>query len=990
LNFDVEPNDEGLKSELPALQLLTAMGYQYFSRTELSKTRRDFREVLLYDRLETSLRKLNREIDEDGILEAMVKITESSYPYSLDIVETNEKIHAKLVGLSRSGGLEPITVRQNLGDGPVEKTIRLIDFDEPDRNDFVVTNQFILDGFKYPIRPDIVLFVNGIPLVIIECKSPSIPGPIEEAVHKNFQHYQTRGLGYERLFYYNHFMVATCGTLARYGTVGANVNQFARWSESYPLSDQDVEKLCGQKPREQEFLIAGMLSRSHLLDLLKNYVTYEEENNKKIKKIAKHQQYRAVTKSVSRLNLEQSISDKGGVIWHTQGSGKSLTMLWLATQLMFKFGNPPIIIVTDRRQLDRQIHNTFKICGFPEPEKARTAHHLSELLANPRGKTIMTTIQKFATEVPIHTDEKVIVLVDEGHRTQYKYNAEDMRMAMPNAVFFAFTGTPIDKKNKSTYKVFGPLLDRYAFEESKADGATLRIVYDGRLPNLFIEGGDTVDSIFERVFIDLDEETRGKLKSQYVTKESIAEASARIRKICIDLVDHYRKTILPNRYKAMIVAPSREAAVLYKRELDKLNAPKSRIIMTSILGERGKDGTNWDEYYLSPEQREAKADDFKKIEDPTKILIVVDMLLVGYDVPIVQVLYLDQGLKEHNLLQAIARVNRPFDERKTFGLIVDYSGITKELQKALAMFDEQDIQGALEPIAKELEELRQRHLNIMLYLKDLDVNNDNAIIEKFESADFRDKFEYDFKMFSKALDAILPSKEADPYISDFKLASKIRQMIRTYYGGVSFDLREYGKKVQQLIDDYIRSLNVSELINPREITFENFLSYAAKFESEEAKTALVKDKARQIIRELAPNNPAYYEKLRERLEKLIQEEESRRKETASYFSAFKEIYEAALHENKEREKLGFKAPFEFAVYEELQLIRQDQVTSKKLTEQILEKILPETRIIGWKDRVSSEKAITESVYDLLLENEFPEEKVGDVIRKIINLAKHHL
>ena len=311
--------------------------------------------------------------------------------------------------------------------------------------------------------------------------------------------------------------------------------------------------MCGgKKPREQEILIAGMLSKSHILDLLKNYVIYQSENNKSIKKIAKHQQYRVVTKAVGRLSLEEedNIADKGGVIWHTQGSGKSLSMLWLATQLVHRFGNPPIVIVTDRKQLDEQIHGTFKASGFPDPIPARSRRHLQELLSSPRGKTIMTTIQKFGSkESHIYTDQKVIALVDEAHRTQYKFNAEAMRAAMPNAVFFAFSGTPIDKKNKSTYRVFGPLLDKYSFEESKEDGATLQIMYESRMPDLYVEGPDSIDQIFERVFSGLDKDTKQKLKKQYVTKEKISEAPARIRKICLDLIDHYTKHIEPNGYK---------------------------------------------------------------------------------------------------------------------------------------------------------------------------------------------------------------------------------------------------------------------------------------------------------------------------------------------------------------------------------------------------------------------------------------------------------
>lgn len=983
-----DTEDEYNKSELPAIEQLRNLGYAFLGQKDLNKARRDYREVLLYNRIEAAIRKLNPELDEDGIRDALHQIEEQSFPYTLDHVDTNEKIRAKLVGLSRSGGLEPITVVQNFGNGPEDKTVRLFDFENVENNDFLVTSQFELQGFKEAVYPDIVIFVNGIPLVVIECKSPSIPKPIEQAVEKNFEKYQSPGLGYDRLFFYNHLLIATCGTLARHGSIGANVNHYARWSEVYPLGKEDIKSEFGND-REQEILIAGMLGKHHLLELLKNYVIYEVIGNRKVKKIAKHQQYRVVTKAVNQLNLKQKIADKGGVIWHTQGSGKSLSMLWFATQLMFKFGNPPILIVTDRKQLDEQIQKTFKQCGFPDPIRANSIRHLAELLSNPQGKTIMTTIQKFGAggdSSDIHTDEKVITLVDEAHRTQYKFNAEAMRAAMPNAVFFAFTGTPIDKKNKSTYRVFGPLLDKYGFEESKADGATLRIMYEDRMPMLFVEGGDTIDQIFERVFADLDETTKTRLKREYVTKEKIAEAPARIRKICLDLVEHYTKHIKPNGYKAMIVSSSREAAVTYKRELDKLNAPTSKIIMTSQLGEKGKDGSSWDEYYLSPAQREQESEKFKDPEDSTKILIVVDMLLVGYDVPIVQALYLDKGLREHNLLQAIARVNRPYDENKTYGLIVDYSGITKELQKALAVFEEEDIKGALEPSDKELEELEQRHLNAMVHLQDIDRNDDSAIISKFEPIAKRDEFEYDFKEFAKALDAILPDKKADPYIADFKFLSKIRQMIRTYYEGVGVSLRGYGKKVQQLIDDHIRSLGISELINPREITYENFMSYAAKFKDDQAKAALARSKARQVIEEFGSDNPTYYEKLRERLEKLIEAEKHRRVEIAEYFAIIRE----ALGEQEERKKLGFSEKFEFATYGELLAVKEVEEICKKTAISIYSQIKPETEILGWKTKTSSDKKISIIIYDALQENGFPEEGIDELVRKISDLARRLL
>ena len=996
MGFDVGTGDEAEESELPALEQLVAMGYEYKTQAELNMDKRDHREVLLYDRLEKAIRRLNPELDEDGIRDALEQIGEGSYPHNLDVTETNEKIRAKLVELSISGGLDPVVVTQNLGDGPTEKVVRFFDFGDPQNNDFLATNQFHLDGFKRYIIPDIVIFVNGIPLVVIECKSPTIPDPIGEAVERrNFNRYQQGGEGYERLFFYNHCLVATCGIQARVGTIGSTVNHFARWAKPYPMAEDDVGRLCGRKPREQEILIAGLLSKENLLEHLQNFVLYDTKGGRRVKMIAKHQQFRAVTQCVDRLNKETE--GKGGVIWHTQGSGKSFSMLWFAMQLMYEFENPPIVIVTDRKQLDKQIHDTFKKCGFPSPIRAESGEHLSELLKNPRGKTVMTIIDKFATQAKSFTEERVVCLVDEAHRSQYKINAEQMRVAMPNAVFYAFTGTPITKTEQhDTYRVFGPLLDKYGFQESQADGATLPIRYHGRMPRLCVEGGDTIDEVFERVFADAEPELKDKLKKQYVTKEKIAEAPSRIRRIVLDLVRHYTRYVEPNGYKAMLVAPSREAAVAYKRELDRINAPPSKIIMTSNPGERGKDGQSWDEYHLSPVQREQGAERFKSPDDSTKILIVVDMLLVGYDVPICQVLYLDHGIREHNLLQAIARVNRPYDGAKKHGLIVDYSGVTKDLQKALEKFDGGDIEGALTPLDELLPILRQRHADVMAFFDGTDMGKTEQIIEHFESAHRRDSFEYAFKTFSSALDSVLPGKEADPYMADFKSMSRARQIIRTYYEGSGHGTRQYAKKIQQLIDDHIRSLGVSELVSPMEITHENFLAFVKKGipQSKRAQAAIIKNKAIKVIEELRSNNPTYYERLYERLQRIIQDEEERRLKNANYFTdpeKFEEIYNEALAEEEERKKVfgNYEATqFEFSLYSRLSQ-SENRKRSIDLAKEIFAGIKPLTNIVDYKKNSGVEKEIRKIAYETL-KSDMEHEQILDITEKIVTLVRNRL
>ncbi|MCJ8306838.1 MAG: type I restriction endonuclease subunit R [Nitrosopumilus sp.] len=989
--FVTGTGDEIEHSELPALEQLVVMGYEYKSKNDLNKERKKTTEVLLYGRLREAIQRINPKLDSDGIDDALNQIKEDSFPFTYDTMDTNEKIRAKLVGLSQTGGLEPITVDQYDETGTVKKTVKLFDFENINNNDFIVTNQFELQGFKNPIFPDIVLYVNGIPLVIIECKSPFRRNWLEDAVEKeNFRKYRSTGNGYEKLMFYNHILVATCGTQARHGTISSDVNHFqnSRWSSAYPLTIQQVEEKYG-KSREQEILIAGMLERSHLLDLLKNYVLYQTIDNKRIKIVAKHQQYRAVTKCAEKIKTADN--RRGGVIWHTQGSGKSFTMQWVARQAI-EYGNLPLVIVTDRRQLDKQIHTTFSEVGFPSPEKADKSKQLAEFIKSPKGKTMMTTIQKFE-EITDTTDERIIVLVDEAHRSQFGTGAGAMDKAMPNGIYFGFSGTPIDKEDRSTYKVFGDLIDKYGFEESKADGATIPIKYVGRLSNLFVEGDESIDVLFDRIIgseQNMTPELKEQLKKEYVTKAKIAEAPQRIKKIAFDIVEHYTNNIQDNGYKVMIVASSRESAVLYKEELDRLHSPPSKIIMDQKIGEMGKDGKSWDKYYLTDTQKRQAEDSFKSPDDPTKILIVVDMLLVGFDAKIVSVLYLDKSLREHSLLQAIARVNRPYDEWKTEGLIVDYYGVTKNIQQALEIFDSDDIKGAWESDDQQLIILKLHHAEIMNHLKGLDRNNLEQIIEVFEPVDKRDTFEEDFKKFSKVLNSQMYKKESTQYIPDFKDLCKIRQLLRNAYEDPKVSTRKYASMIQKIIDDAIRSTGVSELIKPMEITFENFLAYVSKFKSPRARTALIKNKAEQVIQENYSHNPVYYEKLWVMLMRIIDEEKKRRKINATFFdpeteNKVKEIYEKALAIEEERKKLGFERDIEFSIYGLIEQYKEDKDNSIKITKALSEKLLPETEIVEWYNKPSVKRRTEEITYDILESFGIPEDDITTLSEKILML-----
>jgi len=930
MKFRIEDNDEGRKVELPALKLIHALGYKYIPNYELNmpEEREDHREVLLYPRLKKALKHLNK-LDDDGIEEAISKIHEDRFHISKSMLDANEEIRIKLIGRSTENAIaQPITVKQ-YGKGGIEfPTVKFFDFENIDNNEFIVTNQFKHIGKRSDIEADIVCFVNGFPLVLIECKKPSTIDLMKTVWQENLERYQREGLGHEKLFFYNHVIMAISSIQARYGTVKSNPNKYAKWTSLSNMSMKQLEKLAGREPTPQDIMLAGILKRETLLDMLKNFVLYEIEEHEKVKKIAKHQQYRVVTKAIDRIRSKKKVQDKGGVVWHTQGSGKSLSMVWFATQLYYKFGRPTIMVITDRRQLNKQIFDTFRSCGFPDPEKPKNRKQLTKILEAPKGKTIMVNLQKFdKPEKFVETKERIFVLVDEAHRSQYKWTAGYMRKAMPNAVFFAFTGTPIDKKNRSTYRKFGPLIDKYSFTESKEDGATIKVEHVGLMPELEIEGGNSLNEIFDNLFGHLPKAQQIEIRRKYGTKRKIASAPSRIREICRTIVKHYTTKILPNGYKAMIVAPTRAAAVTYKRELDKQTKLQSRIIMDSKKDEVGPDGHSWSKYYLPRQEALTKAEEFKSPDDPIKFLIVVDMLLVGYDVPIVQVMYLDKPLKEHALLQAIARVNRIYDATKDRGYIIDFIGVTRDLQKALEMFEEQDVEGALESIDDDLLELDARHKDFMQYIKGIDPSNHNDIAKRFDDEDEQENFEYAFKQFARTLEAILPDKEAIPYEKDFRDGCEIRALIRAWFYGDRPDLSEYGKKVQQIIDDHIRATGIKEIMEPREITYENFLAFAKKFKGDNrAKAALVKKKAIQVIKELSPDNPVFYQKLRERLDEIIQKEKDRRIDAAAYFKMLSEVYEDSLTGPEKIEKqTGIKDRFQLAIY----LLLQEKLSDSK-------------------------------------------------------------
>ena len=484
------------------------------------------------------------------------------------------------------------------------------------------------------------------------------------------------GAGAPELFDTNLMCVAHCGADAAFGALGAPENAYAGWKSIEPLTDEEFERRYGEPAEGQARLIGGLLNPSVLLDILRDFTVFQPERGRLVKKLPRYQQYRAVTSGVARILGGRTPEERGGVVWHTQGSGKSLTMLWLATKLRRSpaLRNPTVVVVTDRTQLDAQISRTFRDASVLEPERAASTRKLRELLRTSSGRTVMTTIQKFeevldapAGDLPHLNDaDNVVVMIDEAHRTQHGRLASKMRAALPNATFLGFTGTPIDKGfRRTTLGVFGGLIDSYTIPQSVDDGATVPIYYEARLPDLHVEGPETLDRLFDALFGEEPEETRAEIRRRYANRERIAQAAKRIEAIALDIAEHFKAKIQPNGFKAQVVVPSREAALRYAEHLNAFGLPAYPVITTA-----NNDGP---EFQVARDLNEDEiVGAFTDPDGEPQILVVVDKLITGFDAPVEQVLYLDRAIREHTLLQAIARVNRPYSRTQ--------DGVTTEKQ----------------------------------------------------------------------------------------------------------------------------------------------------------------------------------------------------------------------------------------------------------------------------------------------------------------------
>jgi type I restriction enzyme, R subunit len=930
LNFD-----ETKQSQLPLAEMLINMGYRYISRAEVMAERRgDTSAFILRDTAIKKFAEINHyehkgntyKFSEKDIAEVVDEL--ENIPLE-GLIDTSKKVYGMI--MPKTGG-KTIKV---FHDGSIEsKSFRYIDFEEPENNDFAVTVEFDATG-RSTIRVDIVIFVNGMPFALIENKKSSVE--IEEALS---QHNRNQNISYcPKLFVYPQLLIGANKDNLLYGTTGTPNKFFAKWKERELIEEEwkhreAFKKVLEQQVKEiiskpidqelytqiltdlngstyrhiqvtnrfvtsQDLATLGLLAKDRLLDVAKNFTLYDAG----VKKIMRYQQYFAIKKM--SLRTEQIEAHKygnkrrGGILWHTQGSGKSLTMVLFVKALIENpdINNPRVIIVTDRKDLDRQIKGTFTNAGLKKDViQASSGEHLIQLIKQQDLRVITTLVHKFQSASNkragfVDSDANIFVLIDEAHRSQGGDANLEMNRVIPNACYIAFTGTPLLKKDKSKLK-FGRFIDRYTIDDALEDEIILPLIYEGRYVDL-IQDKKEIDKQSDRLTKEMNIADRSKLQYQ-VKKQIIQDNPQRINEIAYDIEEHFLKQLTGSGLKAQIVAPSKYSACLFQKyfaESGKINTALVISDDNGIIDEKDDHKKEVDDYlkeikakYQSLLSYEKEViDSFKYNDEGVEILIVVDKLLTGFDAPRNTVLYLAKELQDHNLLQAIARVNRLYDNEalpKTAGFIIDYSENAYNLKTAMQLFgnyDEEDVKGTLIDVEDKIHELEKTYSELHDLFNGIDTD-DEAYLQFLSDNPTRQKF-YDhlntfLKVFSECMvleEFVHEFDHIDTYRLELKKFMNLRKTANLRYAE-QVDFKKYKLALIKIMDSNIKAEEVELLtrqisINDKEV-FEDAL---ASLGSDKSKAEAIAAQMSRTVKELMDKDPEYYERFSQKISKLIEE-----------------------------------------------------------------------------------------------------------------------
>lgn len=872
--------DERNHVEKPLLDQLRGLGWEIIDLTDEKQDpahtfRDNFTDVVMYPVLRERLKKINDWLEDDQIEEVAKQLT-ASFP-GTGLIENNQYTLHLL--------LENTSVSENRQTGDKSPTVRFIDFKTLDNNRFIAVCQFKVRilGTEHHIIPDIILFVNGLPVVVIECKSPKVKDAIPEAIDQILRYSEQRGArgeGSAPLFYLNQFVVATCRQEAKFGTITTHSERlFFRWADPYPRTLEDLDHGAGA-PNDQQRLVAGMLDRSNLLDLIRTFTLFStNDRGETIKIVARYQQFRAVKLGVQRLLEGSNPRERSGIIWHTQGSGKSLTMMFMVREMYCHstLSKWKVVFVTDRTQLEQQLSETSQSIGFTV-KVADSIRSLKDLLRSDSSDLVMAMIHKFReadltqTFPELNTSPHILVMTDEAHRSQYAMLGANLDKGIPNAARIGYTGTPIDK----TERVFGDYIDKYTMRQSIEDGVTLEIVYEGRTHNAEVTDQTGMDTAFADVFSEYNLQERLEILG-YGSREAYLEAKSTIQAKAVDMVTHYLTHVFPNGYKAQVVAVSREAAVRYKTYIDAalseafvalekdnpnhIDLERLKKLQTDVIISAGHNDLPYLKAYADKSRHEVSIKSFKLpfdgedegVTGDMGIVIVRDMLLTGFDAPVEQVMYLDKVIVAHNLLQAIARVNRVGGEGKDKGFVVDYVGVGHHLKKAIQISDEREEKDVIDALSfpeKELNELQATHREVMAFFEKhglTDLNDHDAFFDLFYDEDLRFEYMLAFKKFTKSLNLLFPAKDALEFMPVFQQFSEINVMAAKHFRDERLSMKGIPPKLRGITDDYLESKGIDLKVAPISILDQDFESQVGKRKRNKTKAAEVEHAIRHHL-----------------------------------------------------------------------------------------------------------------------------------------------
>ena len=1011
-------------SQIPAIELLQSMGYTYISPEDCEKQRGSKYHVLLKDILRGQLRRLNRytyagaenEFSAANIERAMDELDE---PLVDGLVRTSEKIYdALLLGKSY-----PETVG---GGKSLSFNLKYIDWDNWDNNLFHVTEEFAVDSRdkRHDARPDIVLFINGIPFAVIECKAPHVS--VDQAVEQNIRNQQAEYI--PQLYKYAQIVMATNKNAVKYATTGTPKKFWNVWKEENDtfLNTAPARLVTDRVPTEQDRNIISLFSRERVKELIRYFVLFDAN----VKKICRYQQYFAIKEIIKTIRQTDSKGNRqSGVVWHTQGSGKSLTMVMLAKYILMELAscNPRVVIVTDRKELDGQIANTFTHTRL-NPARATSGRHLVDLVKSGKADVITTIINKFNTAERLDTknySRDVFVLIDESHRSNYGAMASKMRTVFPNACYIGFTGTPLMKREKNTMARFGKLIHKYTIRDGVEDGAIVPLIYEGRFVEQKVDE-ENIDIWFKQTTKRLTNPQKEDLRQKWSSIRRLTSTDARIKRIALDINNHFLLGFKDTGFKAMLATNYKRDAIRYLKCFEQfgdltcgvvISPPDMRESVDDI--DEGTDDMVI-EYWEKMMKQYGDADAYEEAmknkfcDGEIDILIVCSKLLTGFDAPVCQVLYIDKELKEHGLLQAIARTNR-LREGKEYGLIVDYRGLIQKLDAAMDMysgaglenFESGDLKGVVIDVLEALGQLRAAYTNLMDLFTDVqDLSDTEAVEVSLADEKKREQFYNLLCSFGRALNLVLNSEQAYAAISrddrkkyqdTFVFFSKVRRSVKIRYCD-AIDNSEYEPLMQNLLDTHLSVAGLKQLTNPVDIlNKDDFERELEELGSLRAKADAITSRLSRSISAKYDENPAYYDSFSKRIKDALEQYKEKVISEAEYLAKMKSIMED-YHSGKstvsypERIKHNVHAQAFYgvltALFDDAKVEMMTPDFSAEIAEEITAIIASHSKV-DWTNNQTIHDRISQDIDDLFYEYEKNRGLIldFDVIDKIIENVK---